>query len=194
MTLTRWKSRARRLGVALLMGAVAASAVAIPVIDMRIEDMLPMGPDFKAELKLNANQQILWQKVDAQSHKLVRDRRARRERLETGLRQRLAEPNVELRDLVAGLDAETATSVAEEQQLRAAWLEVNDALDETQRQAVARFFGEQMLRKMDGGAPPGGARGKEEGTHGGRGGRPGGGPGGSAGMGAGGVNVTLPGN
>lgn len=188
MTMSIWAGSARRWGVALLLGAASAGAMAIPVMDMRIEDMLPMGPDFKTELKLNANQQILWQKVEAQSRQLARERRSRRERLEAGLRQRLAEPKVELRELVGGLEAESAASAAEEKQLRAWWLEVNDALDETQRQAVATFLGEQMLRKMDGGAPPGVGGGKEEGSRGGRGGRPGAGPG------AGGMNKTIPSN
>lgn len=191
-------SVARRMSLTLMLGAVSAAAFAIPVMDMHIEDMLPMGPDFKTELKLNANQSILWQQVEAKSRALVRERRGRRERLEAALKQQLGNPKVELRDLVGGLDAETATSAAEEKQLREWWLEVNDALNETQRQAVATFFAEQMLRKMDGGPAGGGGgapakgEGGRGGGHGGRGGMGGGMGGGGVGVGPGGMNVSLP--
>lgn len=193
--------RAAGLALALTwLAAVPRTASAIPVMDMKVEDMLPMGPDFQAQLTLNSNQKILWQQVESKTRQLVRNRKARRERLEAALKQQLAGKSVELRDLVAGMDAESATSAAEEKQLREWWLEVNDALNETQRQTVATFLGEQMLRVMDGGpggGGGGGGRGKEEGGpgggHGGRGGGGGGGMGGAS-VGVGGVNVNLPGN
>src|ERR1700712_5532798 len=90
----------RRLGVtlaALILGAAAAPAFAIPVMDMRVEDLVPMGPDFKNDLKLNSNQDRLWRQTESKTRQFVRERKARRERLETMLKQRLAAPNVELR-------------------------------------------------------------------------------------------------
>ena len=197
-------ARSRRAGLTLTMTmtlalaclvAVPRLAAAIPVMDMHVEDMLAMAPDFQAQLSLNRNQKILWQQMEAKTRQLVRSRKARRDRLEAALKQQLAGKSVELRDLVAGVDAETATSAAEATQLRAWWLEVNDALDETQRQTVATFLGEQLLRVLDGGPPAGGgSRGKEEGgPGGGRGGRGGSGGSGMGGVGVGGVNVNMPG-
>jgi FtsZ-binding cell division protein ZapB len=189
---------ARRLGVTLaglIIGAAATPSFAIPVMDMRIEDLVPMGPDFKNDLKLNSNQDRLWRQTESKTRQLVRERKARRERLEASLKQRLAAPNVELRDLVGAVDAETATSADEEKQLRSMWLEVNDALDEKQRQAVATFIVEQMQRLQDAGGPPAG--GNERGGKGGKGG-PGSGPpgggmnGGSNGNGS--VNMNFPGS
>ncbi len=141
---------ALRLCAALLLGAAAASSFAVPVMDMHIEDLIAMGPDLKQSLNLNANQQRLWQQVDAKTHQLMRERLGRRDRLQAALKAGLAGPNVELRGLVGGLDVETAASAAEEKQLRELWLTVNDALNETQRSAAATFFVEQMQRVLDG--------------------------------------------
>jgi hypothetical protein len=186
---------ARRLGVtlaALILGAAAAPAFAIPVMDMRIEDLVPMGPDFKNDLKLNSNQDRLWRQTESKTRQLVRERKARRERMETMLKQRLATPNVELRELVGAIDTETATSADEEKQLRAMWLDVNDALDEKQRQAVATFIIEQIQRLQDAGGPPGGGERSEKRGKGG----PGNGPpgGGMNGGGNGSVNMNFPGS
>ena len=184
-----------RLCAALVLGTAAATASAVPIAEMRLQDLLPMAPDFRTELKLNANQQILWQQVENKTRQLLRERQSRRERLQAGVQQALASPTVELRDLVAGMDNESTVSLAEEKQVREWWLSVNDALDERQRQAVAVFIAGQMARVMDGGAPHGESRGREGGEPGGR---KGGGKGGMGGMGAsmgsGGASMNFPGN
>ncbi|HEV7814766.1 MAG TPA: hypothetical protein VGP06_06640 [Janthinobacterium sp.] len=198
---------ARRLTLAFLLAGASAASFAIPIMDMHIEDMIAMGPDFKKELALNANQETLWNQVDSKTRQLIRERVSRRERLRAAIQQGLAAPNVELRDMAGALDAETAASTAEEKQLREWWLTVNDALNETQRRAVATFFSEQMLRVESSNAPHADAP-KSDDSHkgGGRGGRGGGGMGGMGGGGgmggAGGagassgtnsVNVPIPG-
>lgn len=185
----------RRLCLALLLGSATQLACAVPLAEMRLEDLLPMAPDFKAELKLNANQQILWQQMEGRTRQLLRERKARRERLQTSVQQALARPGVELRELVSGLDQESDASLAEQKQLRAWWLDVNDALDETQRQAVAAFIAGQMARVMggDGPAPRGEGHGREGGEPGGRKGAKSG-MGMGAGMGNGGANISFPGN
>lgn len=185
------KLSALRLCAALMLGVAAATASAVPIAEMRLQDLLPMAPDFKTELKLNANQQILWQKVENSTRQLLRERQARRERLQAGVQQALAAPNVELRELVAGLDNEATLSLAEEKQVREWWLSVNDALDERQRQAVAVFIAGQMARVMDGPLPHAESHGREGGQPGGR---KGGGKGGmGAGMGSGGATMNFPG-
>ena len=183
-----------RLCAALVLGTAAATASAVPIAEMRLQDLLPMAPDFKTELKLNPNQQILWQQVENKTRQLLRERQSRRERLQAGVRQALASPTVELRDLVAGMDNESTVSLAEEKQVREWWLSVNDALDERQRQAVAVFIAGQMARVMDGGAPHGEPRGREGGEPGGRKGGKGGMGGMGAGMGSGGASMNFPGN
>lgn len=186
---------ARRLGAAMVLATAALSASAVPIAEMRLQDLLPMAPDFKTELKLNANQQILWQQVENKTRQLLRERQSRRERLQASVQQALASPNLELRDLVGGMDNESTLSLAEEKQVREWWLGVNDALDERQRQAVAVFIAGQMARVMDGGAPHGESRGREGGEPGGRKGGGKGGMGGmGAGMGSGGATMNFPGS
>lgn len=161
----------------------AAPAFAVPVSEMRAEDLLAMAAEFRKELNLNANQATLWQQTENRTRALLRERTSRRERMQAALRPALDGKSVELRELVGGVDAEAAASAAEEKQLRAWWLDVNDALDETQRKQVAVFLAEQMQRveggqrgergerPKEGGGPP---RGEHKGGRGGMGGMGGG--------------------
>ena len=55
MTSLMMMSTMRRLGAALVLGTAAVTASAVPIAEMRLQDLLPMAPDFKTELKLNAN-------------------------------------------------------------------------------------------------------------------------------------------
>ena len=190
MTSLTFSPAVRRLGLAFLLGTTALTASAVPIAEMRLEDLLPMAPDFRMELKLNANQTTLWQQVEGKTRQLLRERKVRRERLQAAVTQGLQTPRLELRDLLAGLDTESTQGLAEEKQLREWWLSVNDALDEQQRQAVAQFIAGQMARVMDAAAPHNESRGAPPGEHGGRKG----GKGGMGGMGSGGAGMTLPGN
>ncbi|MGK5052974.1 hypothetical protein [Janthinobacterium sp. RB2P8] len=194
MTSLTFLPAVRRLSLAFLLGTTALTASAVPIAEMRLEDLLPMAPDFKAELKLNANQTILWQQVEGKSRQLLRERKARRERLQAGVTQGLQAPRLELRDLLAGLDDESTQSLAEEKQLREWWLSVNDALDENQRQMVAQFIAGQMARVMDAAAPRSESRGAPGGEHGARKGGKGGMGGAGVSMGSGGAGMTIPGN
>jgi hypothetical protein len=75
------------------------------------------------------------------------------------------------------LEAEAATSAAEDKQLREWWLGVNDALDENQRQQAVTLLSEQLMRVPDSNAQHQAGRGREEGAGRGRGmgrGKPGG--------------------
>ena len=194
MTSLTFSPAVRRLGLAFLLGTTALTASAVPIAEMRLEDLLPMAPDFRMELKLNANQSTLWQQVEGKTRQLLRERKARRERLQAGVTQGLQAPRLELRDLLAGLDTESTQSLAEEKQLREWWLSVNDALDEQQRQMVAQFIAGQMARVMDAAVPRSESRGAPAGEHGGRKGGKGGMGGAGVSMGSGGAGMTLPGN
>lgn len=166
----------------LVLAMAVAPAFAVPVMDLRSEDLLPMASEFRKSLNLNANQSTLWAKVESQSKALLRERQARRERLQEATKAGLQAQNVELRDLQAGLEAEQAATAAEDRRLREWWLGINDALDDSQRTAAAKFLVDQLVRMQEG---PGTARserpaGGEGGHHGGPGG-----PGGRGGPGRG---------
>ena len=55
--------------------------------------------DVKKSLKLNANQQTLWNQVEGRSRAILRERQRRREALQEQAKTLLARPDVELRDL-----------------------------------------------------------------------------------------------
>ncbi|GGY25753.1 hypothetical protein [Pseudoduganella albidiflava] len=174
------KKGAAALAAALL---IAGPAGALPMMDMRAQDLLMMAPALKDSLKLNANQQTLWQQTESRTRALLRERQSRAERMQAASLQALQKADVELRDLAGALDGEGGAELAEQKQLREWWLTVNDALDETQRRAVAVFLAEQLQRKPEG---PGGGNGGGGGPRGEGGGGHRGGPGGGAGGGMGG--------
>jgi uncharacterized membrane protein YgcG len=172
---------------ALALGS-AVPSFAVPLMDMRAEDLVPMASQFKQSLNLDANQQTLFSQVEGRSRSILRERTHRREALQEQAKAILAKPDVELRDLNKLVEAENAASNAEDKQLRELWLGFNDALTDKQRQEVATLLNEQLMRVVPEGRP-GGERGSGEGGNrgmGGRGGRRGGmGGGGMGGMGGG---------
>jgi hypothetical protein len=167
----------------------AAPSFALPLMDMRVEDLMFMASDFKKSMNLSTNQQTLWNQVEGRTRGVLRERERRREALQEQAKALLAGPDVELRALDKLVAAESATTAAEDRQMRESWLGVNDALDDKQRARVALFLGEQLVRVVPEGRPGGGERGNERGGErgngaarpGGRGGR--GGMGGMGGMG-----------
>jgi hypothetical protein len=169
----------------------AAPLLAVPLMDMRAEDLLPMASEFRKSLNLNANQQTLWLQVESRSHAVLRERQHRREALQEKARNLLARPDVELRELNAMVEAESAAASQEDRQLRELWLGVNDALDDGQRRQIATFMGEQLMRVVPEGGP-GGQRGGDKGAERGgeRGGRGMGGHG-RGGMGTPGGGVSI---
>jgi hypothetical protein len=166
--------------LALALGA-AAPSFAVPLMDMRAEDLLPMASEFRKELNLNANQQTLWQQVEGRSRTVLRERQSRRERMQEQAKAMLAKPNVELRELNALIEAEAGLTAAEDKQLRELWLTVNDALDDVQRRKVATLVTEQMQRVPEAGQQHGGERPKTAGGERRRGGGAGHGRGGMPG-------------
>jgi len=172
----------------------AGTSLAVPLMDMRAEDLLPMAAEFKKSLNLNANQQTLWLQVEGKSRALLRERQHRREALQEKAKALLAKPDVELRELSALAEAESAAASQEDKQLRELWLSLNDALDDGQRRQVAALIGEQLQRVVPEGRPGGERGGEKGGERGGRGmgghGRGGmGGPGGGMGPGGGSINI-----
>lgn len=176
-----------RLAIALALVAGTAPAFAVPVFSIHAEELMAMAPDLRKSLSLNPNQQILWGQVDTRSRAILRERAARRERLQRQAKTVVTTPAPELRTLGASMDAEDAAVQAEDKQLREMWLTMNDALDEKQRAQVAQFVAEQMERVED--APMRGEpRERDSGDKRPRGGGKGG-MGGMGGMGNGGINI-----
>jgi len=184
MSISPLCSRIGRVCLLVFASCGAAYASAVPLTDLRAEDLPSMADAVEEALGLTANQQLLWRQVEAKTRTILRERIRRREALQERAKQLLAQPNTELRDLHREVEAEAAAALAEERQLRGLWLEVNDALDDTQRRQVAGFLSEQMMRVA---APAVRAAG-EQGRHGG----PGGGRGAGAGRGAMGRQGGLP--
>lgn len=172
----------RALVLALAFGA-AAPGFAIPLTDMRADDLLAMAPDFRKSLNLTPNQQTLWQQVESRSHAILRERQARRERLQREAAVLLARPGIDLRELNARIDAEAGLAAAEDKQLRELWLTMNDALDDRQRQLAVAFVAEQMQRVAPEHAAAREGRGDNRGDNRGEGGRHAGGHRGGGGMG-----------
>jgi hypothetical protein len=179
---------------ALAIGS-AAPSFAVPLMDMRVDDLLFMSADVKKSLNLTPNQQTLWNQVEGRSRAILRERQRRREALQEQAKTLVAKPDVELRDLNRAIDAESATTATEDKQLREAWLEVNDALDDKQRAQVATFVSEQLMRVVPdghGGGEHGGEHGGQRGSGGGRmGGHGRGGMGGGGMGGPGGASINL---
>lgn len=181
---------------ALALGSVTPS-FAVPLMDMRVEDLMFMASNLKSSMQLSTNQQTLWNQVEGRTRGVLRERQHRRDTLQEQAKAMLARPDVELRELNKLVEAESAASSAEDRQLRELWLGVNDALDDKQRAQVAVFLGEQLVRVVPEGRPGGGGeRGGERPAGGGRGGRGGrggmgggGGPGGGMGPGGGAINI-----
>jgi hypothetical protein len=138
--------RAARAVVFALALTGSAASMAIPLMDMRAEDMLPMVFELRKQLNLNANQQTLWQQVEAKSRTILRERQARREHMQAQAKALLEKKDVELREVNALIEAETGMGAAEDKQLRELWLSVNDALDDSQRRQVSTFASEQLQR------------------------------------------------
>jgi hypothetical protein len=168
----------------------AAPLLAVPLMDMRAEDLLPMASEFKKSLNLNANQQTLWQQVESRSRAVLRERQHRREALQDKAKALLARPDVELRELNAMVEAENAAASQEDKQLRELWLGVNDALDDGQRRQIATLVGDQLMRVVPEGRPGGEHSGGKSGERGGERGSRGMGGHGRGGMGGpGGVSI-----
>jgi hypothetical protein len=183
---------ARACLFALALGG-AVPSFAVPIMDLRAEDLVPMASELKQTLKLTDNQQTLFAQVENRSRAVLRERLHRREALQDQAKAILAKPDVELRELSKLVEAEGAASTMEDKQLRELWLGFNDALDDKQRHQVAVLLNEQLMRVVpearsggehssgEGGGRGAGGRGRRGGMGGMGGGMGGGGaPGGGA--------------
>lgn len=134
----------------------ALSALAFPVMDIPIEDFVLRDGDFKDALQLDANQQTLWTQVETKMRDIVRVRQKRREKLQADFKSALSDPRTESRALFKKLDEETAVSTQENKDLRELWLDIDDALSDSQRKIVFSRLQSRMERSEEGGMRGGG--------------------------------------
>jgi hypothetical protein len=139
----------RRLAALIFVGfGVTGSlpAYAMLLMDAPGEEVLKQSAEIRLRLNLTANQQVLWQQVESRTREMVRERRARRERLQAELKSSLDDRKIELRDLAKKIDAEEELGSQEIRKIRELWLTLDDALDDTQRQVAHAFLREQIDR------------------------------------------------
>ena len=131
--------------IALLLSFFVQCAFAVSLFDLRADALMMKLPELKTNLKLNANQLILWQQSESKTNSLLRARELRMIKVEAGVRDMMQQPNVELRDIDARLNEEQRASDQDKQQGREIWLVMFDALDDSQRQLVQNFLYEQLM-------------------------------------------------
>ena len=130
----------------LLLTLSLAQTQALPLMEIRLDDLLQQAPDLKKSLNLNANQTLLWQQLEPKLKNLQRARQSRRDKLQMELQHALDDPKTELRELAPRFDAEENTGLSENRQLREWLFSLNDALDDNQRQTLLKFLGDQLQR------------------------------------------------
>lgn len=140
----------------------ALPAFAFPVMQMPIEDFVLRDGDFKDALQLDANQQTLWDQVETKMRDIVRARQKRRDQLQKDFKSALSNLQTDSRALFRKLDEETNVSAQEDKNLRELWLEIDDALSDSQRKIVFTRFQDRLERAEARGFGAGGERGSGE--------------------------------
>ena len=127
---------------------VPIASFAATTFDIPSESLFKQSVELQQRLNLTANQRMLWFQVEAKAKDVVRERQARRDRLQSELRASLNSPT-ELRDLSKQIAIEEDTALKETRRLRELWLDLDDALDEPQRARLHVAMWEQITQ-LDG--------------------------------------------
>ena len=127
----------------------ANRANAMQVMEFRAETLLLNTSQLAANLNLNPNQQILWQKTEAKLQGIMHQRAIRREHLQSELETAMGGSAIELRDLNSKIEQEEQISMQENKNIREISLTLNDALDDQQRSVLQAFLLEQLLARPD---------------------------------------------
>ncbi|MHB1590696.1 MAG: hypothetical protein ACYCTW_04065 [Sulfuricella sp.] len=123
----------KRLAVLVFAGlgmTGSLSSFAMLLMDAPGEEVLKQSAEIRLRLNLTANQQVLWQQVETRTREMVRERQARRERLQDELKSSPDDRKIELRDLAKKIDAEEDLGSQEIRKIRELWLTLDDALDD----------------------------------------------------------------
>lgn len=130
--------------LALIALSVSLASDAVTLFDIAPDALLRQSAEIQQKLNLSANQRMLWMQVEGKAGTILLDRQSRREQLLVEVGSRLTAP-VELRDLSKKIAAEEDLSLQESRRIRELWLDIDDALDDSQR----RIFHLAMLDQMN---------------------------------------------
>ena len=122
---------------------IPMSSFAAATFDIPSESLFKQSVELQQRLNLTANQRLLWFQVEAKAKDIVRERQARRDRLQSELRTSLTAPG-ELRELSKQIAIEEETALKETRRLRELWLDLDDALEEPQRARLHVAMWEQI--------------------------------------------------
>lgn len=146
LTLSRKAVASAALALALGLG-IATSVTAAQAPRHGGEHRMLRGLDrLHDSLKLNADQERLWQKAQGQMKQDAQAARARHDELRDKTRAALDQPNADLHALASDLDRAHDQDIAARRQVRDQWLALYDSLDAAQKEQVRGFLKERMQR------------------------------------------------
>lgn len=137
---------AAALGLGTAFAAAAAPDHPAPMHHGRGDGMFRNIAKLHTQLKLNATQEALWQKAEAQMKQNAETARARHQDLRSSMQTALNQPNADLRALSSQMDKARDEDIAAHRALREQWLALYDSLDAGQKEQVRSFLRERMQR------------------------------------------------
>jgi len=117
-----------------------SSATAGPVLDISGDEMLRQAADLRLQLNLSAAQASAWLQTEAKTREVLREQKARRERLQIELREQVNGAQFNVGTLASRLDSEDALLQDERRILRLTWISVLKGLNETQERQFREFL------------------------------------------------------
>ena len=130
--------------LAILASLWLGSAWAAPAFDLPGETLLAQSSELRSRLNLNASQAGAWLQAESRTRAMLRERRARRERLQMDMESALANNQNGLAELASRIDADESQSLEENRSLRQGWLHIFESLDAAQRRTVAETLHAQL--------------------------------------------------
>lgn len=141
----------KRSALGLMFAAVLSAPTllfATTLFDVPSAEMLRQAAEMRQKLNLQNNQAMLWLEAEAATHAMLRERQARRERLQAELGAALTTA-LPLRDLAQKIAAEEDLSLLESRKSRELWLDVEAALDDANRQELRAAMRQQLEKPED---------------------------------------------
>jgi hypothetical protein len=126
--------------IPLLAIICVGSARAASILDLSGEEILRQAADLRGQLGLTAAQAGPWLQAEAKIREMLREQKARRERVQIEVREELSQGQVNVDHLAARIDTEDALAQEERRTLRQTWVGVLKGLDESQERRSKEFF------------------------------------------------------
>lgn len=135
------------LVIAAVVG-ISASSFAMPLMedsgDQPGERMVRQLDKLHGKLKLNEQQESLWQRTKTESNNKMKSRQTERQQAVKEMKEALNDPKVDLRALSGKMDQRHELAAKESKETRELWLAVYDNLDARQREMVRGFLLERI--------------------------------------------------